>query len=135
MAFELFIMFVIVVNMIPIIMAFKIQETDDLYPKVEPFFFYSNFIFTGLFVLEAIIKVQLLLDDFFQSGNYVVNAYGFKECVVFKIGKKKGEKDCKDCLIVHRIFEMGRSVGFFVSQILLYTDMVHNRNINIFAKA
>ena len=57
MFFEFFIVFVIVANMVPIIMAFRIQEGHKLYYKYEDFFFISNLIFTAIFVLEAIIKV------------------------------------------------------------------------------
>ncbi|XP_072046818.1 sperm-specific sodium:proton exchanger-like [Amphiura filiformis] len=67
MAFELVIMFVIVANMVPIIMAFKIQENHQLYPKYANFFFISNFIFTAIFVLEAIIKIVGLRKYYFFS--------------------------------------------------------------------
>ncbi|XP_038047378.1 sodium/hydrogen exchanger 10-like [Patiria miniata] len=56
-AFEVSIMAIIILNMIPIIMAFVVQEDHPLYVQYKPGLKISNYIFTVIYSLEAIIKV------------------------------------------------------------------------------
>ncbi|XP_022089278.1 sodium/hydrogen exchanger 10-like [Acanthaster planci] len=56
-AFEVSIMAIIILNMIPIIMAFVVQEEHPLYPQYKPGLKISNYVFTSIYTLEAIVKV------------------------------------------------------------------------------
>ena len=66
--FEVTIMAVIVLNMIPIIMSFVVQEDHPLYTSYKPGLKISNYVFTAFYTIEAFVKVSLRLKEHYRTG-------------------------------------------------------------------
>ena len=58
--FEVTIMAIIVLNMIPIILSFVVQEDHPLYSMYKPGLKVTNYVFTAIYTIEALMKVMFI---------------------------------------------------------------------------
>lgn len=109
--FEVFIMSVILINMVTMMMEHN-NQTENFTAALR----YLNYIFTGIFIIEAIIRLLALRLDYFKLG---WNVFDFIIVVFSIVGIIVEDVLQKDMILspgllrVVRVFRLGRLLRFF----------------------